>query len=154
MCCDGTLFTHGVLDPDELEAAREFEMIVTLRTVDSGATVSSFEQGCSRFQGGCCSRYDEWRPRVCERYRCELLKTLTAGTRTLAECLDVVQQVREVADQLPPRAERESPSSNEHKMAVAMFAVLRRKFVDGEAAAKAPPPAPPAQVVSEVGPAQ
>ena len=45
---------------------------------------------------GRCARHDQRRPRVYEPYRCELLKTLTARTRTLAERLDIVHQVREV----------------------------------------------------------
>jgi hypothetical protein len=86
MCCDGSLFSHGVLIDDEVDLARSLRMDV----FQSGEGVFRFRQPCECFQHGSCSVYDQAKPNVCSTYRCELLNGCAAGTIDLESCRDVV----------------------------------------------------------------
>lgn len=74
LCCNGAWFGHGVLDADEVE-----------RTRAAGLRVKTFGGSdhlglpCPKFQNGCCSIYEGWRPRVCGAYTCALLNRYMAG---------------------------------------------------------------------------
>jgi hypothetical protein len=88
LCCDGSLFSNGLLIGDEVDLARSLGMAV-LRS--SGGTGSfKFGQPCSCFRDGCCAVYDQEKPSVCTTYRCELLEGYSAGTIDLESCRDVI----------------------------------------------------------------
>ena len=64
LCCDGSLFGRGTLEPDEVPMARKLRLVV----VGNG---KSFEQPCSALAGRSCSVYDA-RPLACRAFECVL----------------------------------------------------------------------------------
>ena len=88
LCCDGTLFAHVEVTPEELAA---IEGRVTLS--DDWALLV---QPCSALEGCRCSVYAV-RPRICRAYRCTVLVGFEAGRLTELEAraaLDLVFALR------------------------------------------------------------
>ncbi|HUC42976.1 MAG TPA: hypothetical protein VMR65_02965 [Candidatus Sulfotelmatobacter sp.] len=128
LCCDGTLFSRTELKPGEVETARSLGVSLISIGDAGSATRSAIPQGCSLFRDGCCSSYGRWRPQACGDYVCRLLSGYVGGTRTLAECLEVVRVVRE-AD-----ADARQPASGglARLRAAGLLEVFRRKFFETE----------------------
>lgn len=83
LCCTGALHNAAVLDPDEIAAARALGLPVLDRDKPG------FALPCPRLDGTICTIYGS-RPRVCGRYKCQLLQDLEAGAVDLDEALDKV----------------------------------------------------------------
>lgn len=87
LCCDGTLFPKGTLQPWEIEKARQ----------EGGASLAAdaktFAQPCRFLRGTSCSIYDD-RFQVCRRFRCELLKKLESGIVGLQEARAIVAEAK------------------------------------------------------------
>lgn len=90
MCCDGTLFAHGVLEPGEPEPA--------------GARVAweedarCFAQPCPQYNGGCAIYAD--RPTACRAFRCGVLEDLAGGVLDAASARARIAEVKAVVDDL------------------------------------------------------
>lgn len=88
LCCDGTLFGHALLEPDEIDAA-----------VSSGFTLKEFSgtpgfsQPCQQLCGTRCGIYAA-RPKICHDYRCIMLNRIGAGKIEMDDALRHVAQVR------------------------------------------------------------
>jgi hypothetical protein len=99
MCCDGSLFSNGLLvDDDEVGLARSLGMEI-LGGPEAG-TSWKFRQPCACFQAGACAVYDQPKPGVCRTYRCELLDGYEADTIDLESCRDVVGWVQGLKHEL------------------------------------------------------
>ncbi|RKG73591.1 YkgJ family cysteine cluster protein [Corallococcus terminator] len=85
MCCDGTLFTHVPLQPNESASLTQRGLPLTAR--EDGTVV--LPQPCAALNGRCCTVYTE-RPEACRRYRCQLLNALAEGEVSLDEAKGVV----------------------------------------------------------------
>lgn len=89
LCCDGSLFGRGTLEPDEVERARKNRLVV----VPNGG---SFEQRCSALgDDGACAIYDE-RPRTCRRFVCRLHERARAEQGPIESYVAVAHRVREL----------------------------------------------------------
>lgn len=99
LCCTGALHNFAVLEPDELEFARELGL--NLR----GDGQLGFTLPCSYLQGCACTTYDN-RPRVCGRYVCQLLDDVSQGNLFFDDALAHVKKAkdmyRRVEALLPP----------------------------------------------------
>jgi hypothetical protein len=96
MCCDGTLFPIAAAGAEEAPLLDALGLTPAVSaTGDRG-----FRLPCPRFQDGCCSVYSQQRPEVCGAYRCALLPAYEAGAYTLDDCLDVIDEVRDVSHRL------------------------------------------------------
>jgi Fe-S-cluster containining protein len=95
LCCDGTLFSHVPLEPEEVERVRDLGLDVDLP--EKGE--ASFRQCCSALSGTRCTIY-EHRPDACKRYRCHLLMALEEDEVSLEDALSVVGQARQMLSQL------------------------------------------------------
>jgi len=100
LCCTGALHNAAVLDPDEVAAATEIGLPVC-----GDSEKPLFSLPCPKLVGACCSIYGN-RPRVCGRYRCQILQDLEAGetsfdeaTKKVAIARTLVEQARSV---MPP----------------------------------------------------
>ena len=95
-CCDGTLFDRARLGDDQFDLAASLGMETARDPEGSGG----FVQPCPRFRGGCCSIYDQPKPRICGDYQCGLLRAYLAGDENLDRCLASINLVRSLAHEL------------------------------------------------------
>ena len=79
MCCDGTLFSHVYLAPEERDAAASAGLEVVPVREGEGFLQPCRQIGADR----CCAIYAD-RPGACRRYRCTTLIALEEGTIDLA----------------------------------------------------------------------
>lgn len=88
MCCDGTLFEYGGLQPGEVSRARK----IGLRVIDRG---TAFEQPCAAFDAGGvgCTVYED-RPEACRAFRCRLFERHRVEGGPLAPRLADVAEAR------------------------------------------------------------
>lgn len=89
LCCDGSLFTHVSLEPDELEQLRALG--IPTQTRRSGREV--LPQKCPALQGRSCGIYSD-RPASCASYQCLLADSLEDGEITLEAALAVVKKAQ------------------------------------------------------------
>lgn len=89
ICCDGTLFSHVSLSPDEISRVEKYEINV-LREKNRKPR---FLPPCPCFKEGSCSIYLD-RPRKCASYHCKLQKSVMNGTVELEESLKLVAVVK------------------------------------------------------------
>lgn len=95
LCCDGSWYRHAVLVDAELERTEAAGFEVVSRDGESFMTLP-----CPKFCGGKCSIYEQWRPNVCSRYRCGLLKRHQSGSVSKDEALKVVQEAKKLFGEL------------------------------------------------------
>lgn len=87
------------------------------------------EQGCACFLDGKCSVYTTWRPARCGSYTCRVLDSYLDGSRSLAQCLQIIDEMRGLAAERAasgPQVDVEAPAGADG-LAHALFAVVRRK---------------------------
>ncbi len=94
LCCDGTLFDHAVLHPDEIEGATASGF-----TLGDFAGKPGFAQPCRQLCGTSCSIYMD-RPKVCRDYRCVMLKRIAKGEVAVTDATRHVAEVRAAAANL------------------------------------------------------
>lgn len=87
LCCTGALHQAAVLDEDEVAPARTIGLPVLNRAK------LSFSLPCPKLEGTCCTIYED-RPRVCKRYRCNLLERLEDGRVSLADAMRIAQTAK------------------------------------------------------------
>lgn len=87
-CCDGTLFSRGSLNAEEVDSARRQGLKLL-------ADARSFAQPCAGHAGSECTIYAH-RPTCCRKYRCTLLDEVDAGNTTYESALERVARVREL----------------------------------------------------------
>jgi uncharacterized protein len=87
LCCDGTLFTHVPLRPEEREPARRHRLDVG--EIADGTPV--LRQCCSALRDRRCTLYAQ-RPEACRRYGCRLFSELAGGRVSQDEALAVVDR--------------------------------------------------------------
>lgn len=87
LCCMGVIHQAATLDVDEISAAQELGLPV-LDRADPG-----FALPCPRLAGTVCTIYDQ-RPRVCGRYKCQLLQDLESGDKSFDEAVSLVASAR------------------------------------------------------------
>lgn len=73
LCCDGTLFPHAPLEPDEIDHAAAVGM-----TLCGYFGRDGFSLPCPHLAGTVCTIYEN-RPSVCGSYSCGTLKALERG---------------------------------------------------------------------------
>jgi Fe-S-cluster containining protein len=103
LCCDGSLFAHASVGPDEAEALTVRGLPVVRRDEDKAHLC----QPCRALDGTRCTIY-EARPGTCREYDCDLVNALRGGELDLAEALEVVERTRsmraELVALLPPES--------------------------------------------------
>jgi len=97
LCCDGTLFLHAHLDPDEMAKG-------DLPGWIEGHIIS--KEGKEYFTLPCgyfcekCTIYDRKRAKVCSSFRCQLLKDFAEGKVTMDDALEVVREAMKMRTEL------------------------------------------------------
>lgn len=85
LCCMGIIHANAVLDSDEVETARDLGL--QIRPTERPL----FALPCPRLAGTACSIYEQ-RPRVCARYKCQLLQDVESGEASSARALETVAE--------------------------------------------------------------
>lgn len=88
-CCDGTLFGHAVLKPEE---KGNLPLLIEQRVFMIGEK-DFFRLPCQYFSGR-CTIYESKRADVCGSYRCRLLSDMAAGIIQPGTALEIVQGAR------------------------------------------------------------
>lgn len=83
LCCTGALHNYAVLEPGEVPFARTLGL--TTRTEGK----PGFALPCPRLVDSKCSIYQD-RPKVCGRYKCQLLENVEAGKTEFQTAIDRV----------------------------------------------------------------
>ncbi len=89
LCCNGVIHTTAKLDPDEVQSAAALGLPV------QPGEKPSFKLPCPHLENACCTIYGS-RPRVCARYKCQLLQDLESGAVPLDEAEAKVRLAREL----------------------------------------------------------
>ena len=99
LCCTGALHDRAVLDEDEIPSASSLGLPIC----ESGRL--AFALPCPHLSGTVCSIYAD-RPRVCSRYKCQLLLDVEAGSLALEAAKATVRAAHSLADRartlMPP----------------------------------------------------
>jgi hypothetical protein len=95
MCCDGTLFLHACLNPDEIGNLPE----KIEQNVFTEAENNYFRLPCLYFIGK-CSIYNQKRADVCPAFRCQLLRNFTVDRLSLNNALDIVKKAVRMRDEI------------------------------------------------------
>lgn len=131
LCCDGALFSNTALDADEVDRAVAIGASVVTRSDADGSEYPALTQRCSLFRSGCCSVYDVWRPRTCERFVCALLHDFEQGARSLAESVRLVRLAQEARNEVDAaRTAHENALDPEILLPAAAFEVLRKRYFE------------------------
>ena len=93
LCCTGALHNYAVLDPEEISLARSLGL--TLRTEGR----PGFSLPCPRLDGCKCSIYEN-RPKVCGRYKCQLLENVEAGLTDFDSAIAKVRAAKELVEEV------------------------------------------------------
>lgn len=89
LCCSGALHSAAVLDSDEIESA----LVLGLHVLDREKP--GFALPCPRLQGTVCTIYES-RPRVCARYKCQLLLDVEAGATKFGDAVAKVATAKDL----------------------------------------------------------
>src|ERR1043165_4767905 len=93
LCCTGALHNYAVLEPEETEFARSLGL--TLRKEGR----PGFSLPCPRLAGCKCSIYKD-RPKVCGRYKCQLLESVEAGLTDLGSALAKIRSAQGLVEEV------------------------------------------------------
>ena len=91
LCCNGALFTHAKLTPEEVDHAPG--------AVSTRGGEPSFSLPCPLLTGAGCSIYND-RYGICRSFRCALLKKVSDGEVGIAEGLDRVAEAKRLIGRL------------------------------------------------------
>jgi hypothetical protein len=89
LCCDGSLFTHVGLEPEEVDQLHALG--IPTQTRRSGTEV--LPQRCSALKGRLCQIYAA-RPSSCAAYHCVLAASLLEGQVTLEKAQATVKKAQ------------------------------------------------------------
>jgi hypothetical protein len=87
-CCDGTLFSHALLQPGERDTLPPKLEQQYVRFDDR----DYFRQPCPYF-AGCCTIYDQPKMTICSSFRCQLLRNVDAQAVSQARAIQIVRDM-------------------------------------------------------------
>ncbi|MDO8673915.1 MAG: YkgJ family cysteine cluster protein [Dehalococcoidia bacterium] len=90
LCCNGVLHAYAVIDADDVERVTSLDL-----PVETFGTQLVFRQPCPLYHEQKCSAYAN-RPRVCQGYRCKLLKELHSGAVALEQVAQLVEGAHKI----------------------------------------------------------
>jgi uncharacterized protein len=89
LCCNGTIFAHVKVYPDEIQQVKDLGLALRER-----ADETVFDLSCSCFKDGSCSVYKK-RPKKCVSFICKLNKDVLNATIPFENSLQIVQAVKD-----------------------------------------------------------
>ena len=97
LCCSGVVYDTVPIRPAEIENVIE----LGLQPYEDPPGQPRFNLPCRHLQGTRCSVFAR-RPSPCAEFRCELLKRFEAGRISKADAIGLVQEVKQMVDELQP----------------------------------------------------
>jgi hypothetical protein len=95
LCCDGTLFNHVDLTPeDDVIALASFGLQIL-----SDTAPPALKQCCAAYKNGSCSIYPD-RPHACRQFRCALLRRFEAEKVSQGDALKIIREAAILRDEL------------------------------------------------------
>ncbi len=122
LCCTGHLFIWTKLRSVELDSAEA----LGLRVFGSAPSQRGFSQPCPLWQGQCTIYSSPHYPHFCQTYKCKLLKKVLDETTALPEALTVIEQAKELIQELEALLP-DSSSTNFRERLVAHLETLEQK---------------------------
>ncbi|MXO90362.1 YkgJ family cysteine cluster protein [Pontixanthobacter aquaemixtae] len=95
MCCEGTLYSHIPLKPEEIAKAEGRGWKID--EIGNGET--GFLSPCHALSGACCTIYGD-RPSVCGAYSCRVLRRVKNGRIAVEEGQSIIAKATSLRDQL------------------------------------------------------
>lgn len=120
LCCSGAIYSRAVLDEDEVAPARA----IGLPVLDLPGR-PAFALGCPKLVGTQCSIFGH-RPRVCGRFRCQLLIDFEEGRASHSEALAHVQEAQRLLGETREGDPAAESPLGVHKLALQLY--LDRHF--------------------------
>ena len=97
LCCDGTLFTHlTALDENDLGLPLRLRGVRIIVEADPPV----FELPCPAVADGCCTIYDQHRPRACHEFNCDLVHAVASGAISADEARSVIAETVALRDRV------------------------------------------------------
>jgi len=110
LCCDGTIFEHARVFPEDDLTQLEADGFILL----TAAERRGFALPCHHQQGRVCTVYQQWRPTICQTFRCRLLRRFEAGELSWEEARARIERtvalVEGIQARLPAPSEEERTS--------------------------------------------
>gem|GEM_PF-1084291 len=100
MCCDGTLFSHVIVNNKDADFINNQGM----ELVSKSDQISTFDQPCSQARDGGCAIYEN-RPEKCRSYYCKLQKNILNGSISFEKGREVVSLAKMQAREIMQRAD-------------------------------------------------
>jgi len=91
LCCDGTLFTHANLIPEDSDENLNAAGILAVQSSEK----RYFQLPCHHLENRRCKIYHMWRPHVCGRFRCKILQRLSTGELSFEQGMEIAKKARE-----------------------------------------------------------
>lgn len=120
LCCSGAIYSSAVLDDDEVEPAKAIGLPVLDRPGRP-----AFALGCPKLSGTACSIFG-CRPRVCGRFRCQLLIDLEDGSKSHGEVMTHVLEAQRLLGASRAGGSGAPTSPDVHDLALQLY--LDRHF--------------------------
>ena len=92
-CCDGTLFDHAIVYPNEV--IRE-DLKKNLFTVDED---QFFSLPCPHSNTS-CQVYNEKKPQICSKFSCQVLRNLREGILSKLDAIEIINQTRSLREEV------------------------------------------------------
>ncbi len=109
LCCDGTIFEHAQVFPEDDLAQLETNGFILL----TAAEKTSFALPCHHQQDRVCTIYQQWRPTICHTFRCALLRRFDAGELAWEEAHAQIERTVALAERI--RAQLPVPGEHERR---------------------------------------
>jgi len=90
LCCQGILEKAAVLEPEEVELARELDLEPFVTRDD----INKFHLPCPLIEGNVCPVYMSPHPNVCREFQCILLDQLLSGEISLEASLKIITKIK------------------------------------------------------------
>lgn len=88
-CCDGTLFNRAIVKQNEvIDESYTFFVLP-----EEGTTSHSFRLPCNYLKDKFCTIYNTRPYKICENFKCKLLRSVNNSTVTFTEALKIISEI-------------------------------------------------------------
>ena len=91
-CCDGTLFNRAIVKQNEvIDASYSFSVLP-----EKDTDKLFFKLPCNYLENNLCTIYSHRPYKVCENFKCKLLRSVNKTTLTYTEALKIISEINRV----------------------------------------------------------
>jgi Fe-S-cluster containining protein len=130
LCCNGVIFAHGQLQPEDDAARLQSLGLELVKTRNPESETRKFHQPCRAFDGCRCKIYAD-RPKYCREFECVLLKDVQANRLETGAALRIIRDARRREEKVK-RLLRELGDADEHVALSVRFRRMKRRMESSE----------------------